>query len=245
MFHAACSKFNLRSFRGDVTVAFIQGGATELQRNVLAEPVPELAEALGLGPGDSVRLRKAVYGLVNAPRRWWQRVTTDLQSSGWVSCKYEPCVWRKTNERNELVGLMSCHVDDFEIGMDYTKPEAITEMEKIKALYRWGTWEHGTYINCGVQIFQYDNFEITISQARYAETIKEITVSKERRQRLSDKLTECELGQVRAVLGALQWLGVNTQPWLCSEISLAKGRETIGDGQLLLDDNKLRGKLDN
>ena len=69
LFHAACSNFHLRSFRGDVTAAFIPGGATELQRNVLAEPVPELAKALGLGPGDSVRLRKAVYGLVNAPRR--------------------------------------------------------------------------------------------------------------------------------------------------------------------------------
>ena len=104
LFHAACSKFHLRSSRGYATAAFIQGDATELQGNVLAEPAPELAEALGLGPGDYVRLRKAVYGLVNAPRRWWQRVTTDLQSLGWVSCKYEPCVWRKTNERSELVG---------------------------------------------------------------------------------------------------------------------------------------------
>ena len=36
--------------RGDVTAAFLQGGDTELERGVVAEPVQELSETLKLQP---------------------------------------------------------------------------------------------------------------------------------------------------------------------------------------------------
>ena len=33
-----------------------------------------------------LRLRKAVYGLVNAPKKWWDRLKTSLVKHGFTSC---------------------------------------------------------------------------------------------------------------------------------------------------------------
>eukprot|EP00969_Alexandrium_andersonii_P004521 194837-Alexandrium_andersonii.AAC.1 len=72
--------------KGDVKAAFAQGDATELDRHVLCEPVPEMAQALGL-PADGskvVRLRKAIYGLINAPLRWYEKFKAEIEKLGFV-----------------------------------------------------------------------------------------------------------------------------------------------------------------
>ena len=53
-------------------------------------PVPELSKALQLKPWQAVRLRKAVYGLVNAPRQWWKDVQRTMDALGWQESTIEP-----------------------------------------------------------------------------------------------------------------------------------------------------------
>ena len=48
---------------------------------------------LKLGPEDVLRLRKAVYGLINAPLRWHQRLSRALRQAGFVSLQTDPCAW--------------------------------------------------------------------------------------------------------------------------------------------------------
>ena len=50
---------------GDVKTAFLQGDRGESERDVYAQPVPELARYLGLSPEQILRLEGAVYGLRN------------------------------------------------------------------------------------------------------------------------------------------------------------------------------------
>ena len=40
-----------------------------------------------------LRLRKAVYGLINAPLRWHQRFGRALRQAGFVSLQMDPYVW--------------------------------------------------------------------------------------------------------------------------------------------------------
>ena len=40
-----------------------------------------------------LRLRKAVYGLINAPLRWHQKLSRALRQAGFVSLQMDPCVW--------------------------------------------------------------------------------------------------------------------------------------------------------
>ena len=49
----------------DVSGAFLQG--RKLQRDLWVLPVPELAAALDVYPGEIMRLKKAAYELVEAP----------------------------------------------------------------------------------------------------------------------------------------------------------------------------------
>ena len=47
--------------------------------DTFCEPVPELSRMFQLEHHQCIRLLKAVYGFVNAPRRWYYRVATDLK----------------------------------------------------------------------------------------------------------------------------------------------------------------------
>ena len=69
VFLAMSASLGFQVFKGDVKAAFLQGDEGEEERNVLAEPAEELRKALKLDHHQCVRLLKAVYGLVNAPRR--------------------------------------------------------------------------------------------------------------------------------------------------------------------------------
>ena len=54
-------------------------------------PVPELAQALGIPPGEAAKLKKSSYGLVDAPWEWYCTVVTTLKELGWVQCESDPC----------------------------------------------------------------------------------------------------------------------------------------------------------
>ena len=57
------------------------------------DPQSDLKRWLKLGPENALRLRKAVYDLVNAPLRWHQRLSRALRQAGFVSLQMDPCVW--------------------------------------------------------------------------------------------------------------------------------------------------------
>ena len=106
-------------WKADVTAAFLSGDASEKERNILCEPVEEIALALKLKPHEFVRLRKAVYGLVNAPCAWWHHVKKTIAQLGWETFSVEPCLWTLRHE-GKLVGITCVHVDDLLIGVDET-----------------------------------------------------------------------------------------------------------------------------
>eukprot|EP00974_Lingulodinium_polyedra_P058476 5631547-Lingulodinium_polyedra.AAC.1 len=83
------ARLRLRTYKGDVKAAFLQGDLAEEAGSVFVEPVPELAQATGLRAHECAKLVKSVYGLVEAPRRWWMRVGKDLEAAGWRRCKSE------------------------------------------------------------------------------------------------------------------------------------------------------------
>ena len=57
------------------------------------DPPCDLKRWLKLGPEDALRLRKAVYGLINASLRWRQRLSRALRQAGFVSLQMDLCVW--------------------------------------------------------------------------------------------------------------------------------------------------------
>ena len=93
---AASHRFTLEM--GDVKTAFLQGDRGEAERDVYAKPVPELARYLNLTPEQIIRLEGAVYGLRNAPRRWWMRVKRDMEALGWRCHQLDQCICLRFGE---------------------------------------------------------------------------------------------------------------------------------------------------
>ena len=98
---------------GDVKSAFLQAKSPQADRGVCATPVPELSKALGLREGQSVQLLKSCYGLVSAPREWYNDVDKTLLGLGAEKLVTDCCVWRIRDAEGHVVGLVSSHVDDF------------------------------------------------------------------------------------------------------------------------------------
>ena len=142
--------------------AFLQGDLDE-QRvdddddddnfNTFCEPVPELSRKLQLEHHQCIRLLKAVHGLVNAPRRWYHRVATDLRNLTGEESVMEPCLWTFRGENGVIHALCLVYVDDFMLACS-DSPFGKHVFESINNLYEWGRWESRVFKQCGAQITQ-------------------------------------------------------------------------------------------
>ncbi|CAK9012567.1 Retrovirus-related Pol polyprotein from transposon RE1 (Retro element 1) (AtRE1) [Includes: Protease RE1 [Durusdinium trenchii] len=65
--------------KGDVAAAFLQG--REFNRDLYLIPTVEICEAMNLAPQSVVKMRKACYGLVEAPIEWFETMNQSAWST--------------------------------------------------------------------------------------------------------------------------------------------------------------------
>ena len=97
--------------KGDVAAAFLQG--REFERELYLIPTPEICQAMNLPTESIVKMRKACYGLVEAPIEWFETMNSYLQTQGFEQLKSDPCCWRLRDTDLQTIALVSGHVDDF------------------------------------------------------------------------------------------------------------------------------------
>ena len=90
----------------DVSSAFLQGN--ELQRNVIVRPPSDIKCHNKLW-----RLKRCLYGLSDAPREWYDRVSEELEGLGAKKSVYDKSVFM-WHQNSVLIGIIAVHVDDFE-----------------------------------------------------------------------------------------------------------------------------------
>ena len=153
IFLTLAESLGFQTHKGDVKCAFLQGDLDEqhaddndddtckiesAQRvsDTFCESVPEMSRKLQLEHHQSVRLLKAVYGLVNAPRRWYHRVATDLRNMRGEESFMEPCLWTFQDENGVFRALCLDNVDDFMLACS-DSPFGKHVFDKINNLYEW------------------------------------------------------------------------------------------------------------
>ena len=82
----ASHKYRLIS--GDIQPAFLS--ADEDVRNIFIAPPDDVRQMFDVDHDTVLRLRKAVYGLVNAPKKRWDRLRKSLIQHGFTSCSLDP-----------------------------------------------------------------------------------------------------------------------------------------------------------
>ena len=231
----------MRVFKGNAKTAFLQGlvGDQELH----CEPIPKLAQALGLERHQCVRLRKSVYGLIDAPRAWWERVETDMNKLNWRTWTTEPCFWVMTSAKGQIEGLAVAYVGDFVVAVHEVSPISQKHFTDVKALYECGEWESGSFTQCGVQIVQHRHQNrwggFSLSCAHYAYSMVLLGMSSARRKQREDPVTAKELAASRRLPGQLMWLATQVVPQLQAPLSLLLRYLGVATVSTLLEANKL------
>ena len=201
MLQMAASK-GWHAWKGDVSAAFLQG--RECPHDLYCIPTPEICTEMGVPQESVVRLRKACYGLVQAPYEWFETVRECLLELQFFQCGADPCCWVLQQE-GATKAIISGHVDDFMMVGD-PKDSFWTEVrEQIQKKFRWGEFELNDFTQRGVQIRRDHDGSFHLSQARYMENVKEIVLSQERRRQRKEATSPREQTQLRALLGALSW----------------------------------------
>ncbi|CAE7884699.1 RE1 [Symbiodinium microadriaticum] len=188
----------------DIKTAFLSGDQSD--RQLYFRPPPEVRELMNLSDDDVLRLNKAAYGLAEAPRAWFLRLTRELLAVGLTVSQLDPCVFcLRDNGTNELVGICGVHVDDLLGGGTSVMDQCLVRL-KIKLPF--GEFRQRTIKYTGAEIRQHPDFSIEVTQEAYVDKLEE--VSTKPFGKASDFLNEPTL--MRACCGQLAWVANHSRP---------------------------------
>ena len=103
---AANEDFKLRKI--DIRAVFLQ--ARQMDRDVFLEPPKDIKRE-----GYIWKLKKPLYGLNDASRKFWLRMKKIFQEIGLKRLDGDEALYYETDDSGNLEGMISTHVDDFDL----------------------------------------------------------------------------------------------------------------------------------
>ena len=203
---AATNKWTITA--SDVKSAFLQGN--ELDRIVLVKPPKEANLTKKLW-----RLKKCLYGLRDASKKWYEKVRDRLEKLGFKKSDYDSGFFFFHNEKGELEGMIGVHVDDFiSCGTERFNKEILP---KVLEAFQIGKSESNSFLYTGFMLKQ-DNQGITLDQEKYVEGVKIPHLEAKRMSQTTEKMNPEELTILRQMTGATNWTVRATRPDLQFEM---------------------------
>ena len=241
----AASNAGMEVETGDVTSAFLQSLQSLEQENLVVWAPIELAAMFGANPEDSgmlMKLTKAFYGLVHAPRKWHETVVKAMNDFGWHQMKSDRCVFALRDNEGKLCALAGLHVDDFLIAGLPGHYMYLRAKAELQRQFRFGKWEQATgegFVFAGCRIRQTEA-GVQLDQEEYVgEWVQEIPISPHRVKQVKSSVTQAEIGELRAALGTLSWKASQSGPQFQAEVSLLLSEVPHATVDTLLRVNKL------
>ena len=178
---------------------------------------------------------KAAYGLVSAPREWFGEVDEVASNKcDMRRLKTDPCIWIKLDPKTgRTIGYIASHVDDFLVAGEWDNPIWVRTMEIFKQSFVWSPWEEQTYTHCGVALEQNADYSFTFNHSNYVEQINQISINTK-----AENITNEEMTQARAVLGAIQWRAIQSGPQHSAKLSWLQSALPRGSKDILHQINK-------
>ena len=162
-----------------------------------------------------LRLRKAVYGLVNAPKKWWDRQKRSLIKHGFTSCALDSCAF-VLPKGGKIHGVLGVHVDDVIVGGNEIIDRIMTAVRKE---FDFGAWDVGNFPFMGRQISQMPNGEIVFDMEQYKHEPEQIEVSKADKTKPERLLNSKEHTLFRGGVGSLGWFVDHCCPQLSFQLA--------------------------
>ena len=216
----------------DIKSAFLQG--KEIDRSVFIKPPPEA------NTDKLWELRKCVYGLADAPRKWHIKLKEELQKSGATQSKYDEGLFFVRKD-NQLIGILSCHVDDILWGG--TPAFEKTIIGHICKVFQISKNDSIAFQHLGVHLKQFSDGSITMDQRSYAQSLNVIKISYSDATDKSRPLAESEVSKLRCAIGQLNWLACITRPDISFDVSVASSKIRKATIEEILNINKIITKV--
>ena len=185
----------------DIKSAFLQG--SRLDRDVFLTP-PREANALN----DHVwKLKKCLYGLNDAARKFYDSVVAELLLLGCVKSNLDPSLFFKI-ENGVTCGIIVSHIDDFLHAGD-AKFDAV--ISKLCDRFVAGRNLEGEFKYVGYQITQKGD-SVIVDQDSYLDNVSITPISAHRDSQRDSVLSESEQKSFRSLVGSLNWVVQGTRP---------------------------------
>ena len=127
MILSLCASKRWRIWGADVKTAFLSGDPSS--RDIFFRPPREIKEWMSLADDDLYRLEKAAYGLAEAPRAWFLRLSRELKSAGLTVSQLDPCLY-SLRKGSKLLGVCGVHVDDLIGGGEPEMDQVLNNLKK-------------------------------------------------------------------------------------------------------------------
>ena len=96
-----------------------------------------------------LKLRKAVYGLVDAPLHWYQALHKAMLSIGAIVVPFDLAIYLFRDHEN-LCGWAAVHVDDISIAGTDSLISSV--LEALHDVFSVGSEKREEYVFCGVHL---------------------------------------------------------------------------------------------
>lgn len=182
----------------DIKTAYLQGDV--IDRDLYIRPPVET------GSKGIWKLKKTIYGLKDAAKAWYEKVKKIVEELGGTKSILDNIVFFWKNKKNELIGIMCAHVDDFCFGgsEEFQKKVIGGLLGKLKI----GAREKRDFKYIGVNVRQ-ESEEIWMEQKSY---VKSIRIPDVKRFNGDRKLKIAEMKEYRSLIGQLNWVAQHTRP---------------------------------
>ena len=228
MILSICASMRWKIWGADIKTAFLSGDPS--QRDIYFRPPPEIKEWMQLSQDDLFRLEKAAYGLAEAPRAWFLRLSREMSSVGLSVSQLDPCLYT-LKKNKKLVGVCGVHVDDI-IGGGTKEMDEV--LEKLKGKLPFGDYRTYTIRYTGIEIRQNPvTRAIEIGQENYIEALE--TVPTKQYGNASTALKDPSI--MRTCAGQLAWVANSTRPdqaFLASYLQGIQDKGTVAHLQLYI-----------
>jgi Reverse transcriptase (RNA-dependent DNA polymerase) len=135
---------NLEAYSLDVETAFLHG---KLEEEIYMKKPKGYKEVFGDQSDLCLRLKKSIYGLVQAARQWWKKFKSEMDKIGFVNSQVDPCLFLKV--KDEMKCVLTLYVDDSIIAGDKELIEdTISDLKKVFNIKVQGNLED--YLGCEI-----------------------------------------------------------------------------------------------